>query len=164
LRGQAQADADVGKARRVGEGRMAQRENVEALQQAALRFKTRDLEGHLKLYSDAVIHHGFSSRIRPGVAGLRDHYNGLLKGFPDMRIEIDDIIAQGEKVVHRFMFFGTHKGEFLGFAPTGKQVRAAGVHIHLFRNGQAIEVWQILDTFAFLSEIGAVPRLRDTKK
>jgi len=143
---------------------MPRQENIEALQQAARRFKTRDLEGHLKLYSNTVIHHGFSSRIRPGVAGLRDHYNGLLKGFPDMRIDIDDIIAEGEKVVHRFMFFGTHKGEFLGLAPTGKQVRAAGVHIHLFQDGHAIEVWQILDTFAFLSEIGAVPRLRDTKK
>lgn len=80
-----------------------------------------------------------------------------------MRIEIDDIIAEGEKVVHRFMFFGTHKGEFLGIAPTAKQVRAAGVHIHLFQGGHAIEVWQILDTYAFLSEIGAVPRLRDSK-
>jgi len=61
------------------------------------------------------------------------------------------------------MFFGTHKGEFLGLAPTGKVVRAAGVHIHLFQTGHAVEVWQILDTFAFLSEIGAVSRLRDKK-
>jgi predicted ester cyclase len=137
--------------------------NIEALEQAALRFKARDLEGHLKLYSNAVLHHGFSRRIRPGVAGLKDHYNGLLAGFPDMRIEIDDIIADGEKVVHRFMFFGTHKGEFLGIAATGKLVRAPGVQIHLFQSGHAIEVWQILDTFAFLSEIDAVSRLRDTK-
>jgi predicted ester cyclase len=142
---------------------MPRQENIEALEQAASRFKLRDLEGHLKLYSNTVIHHGFSSRIRPGVAGLRDHYNDLLKGFPDMRIEVDDVIAEGEKVAHRFMFFGTHKGEFLGLAPTGKLVRAAGVHIHLFQGGRAIEVWQILDTFAFLSEIGAVPRLRDAK-
>jgi predicted ester cyclase len=138
-------------------------ENIEALQQAALRFKARDIEGHLKLYSPTVIHHGFSSRIRPGVAGLRDHYNALLKGFPDMRIDIDDIIADGEKLVHRFMFSGTQKGEFLGFPPSGKPVRSTGVHIHLFKDGYAIEVWQILDTFSFLSDIGAVPRLRDTK-
>jgi len=69
---------------------MPRHENIEALQQAALRFKTRDLDGHLKLYSSTVIHHGFSSRIRPGVAGLKDHYNALLKGFPDMRVDIDE--------------------------------------------------------------------------
>ena len=142
---------------------MPKQENIEALHQAALRFKTRDLEGHLKLYNPSVLHHGFSSRIRPGVAGLKDHYNALLKGFPDMRIDVDDIIADGEKVVHRFRFSGTHKGEFLGVAPTGKHVHAAGVHIHLFKDGLAVEVWQVLDTFAFLSEIGAVPRLRDAK-
>ena len=142
---------------------MPRLENIEALQQASLRFKARDLEGHLKLYSNSVLHHGFSSRIRPGVPGLKDHYTALLKGFPDMRVEIDDIIADGEKVMHRFMFFGTHKGEFLGIAPTGKLVRAAGVQIHLFKDGVAVEVWQILDTYAFLSEIGAVSKLRDAK-
>ena len=142
---------------------MSREENIEALRQASLRFKVRDLDGHLKLYSNSVIHHGFSSRIRPGVAGLRDHYTNLLKGFPDMRIEVDDIIADGEKVAHRFMFYGTHKGEFLGIPPTGKLVSAAGVHRPLFNHRQAVEVWQILDTFAFLSQIGAVPRLRDVK-
>ena len=138
-------------------------ENIAALQQASLLFKARDLEGHLKLYSNSVLHHGFSSRLRPGVPGLKDHYTALLNGFPDMRAEIDDIVADDEKVMHLFMFFGTHKGEFLGIAPTGKLVRAAGVHIHLFRDGVAIEVWQILDTYAFLSEIGAVSKLRDAK-
>ena len=142
---------------------MPSQQNIEALQQAALRFKVRDLEGHLKLYNSSVIHHGFSTRIRPGVAGLRDHYTSLLKGFPDMRIDVDDILSEGEKVVHRFLFSGTHKGEFLGLPATGKLVRAAGVHIHLFQNAQAVEVWQILDTFAFLSEIGAVSQLRDRK-
>lgn len=142
---------------------MSRLANIEALQQASLRFKARDLDGHLKLYSHSVVHHGFSSRLRPGVAGLKDHYTALLKGFPDMRAEIDDIVADGEKVMHRFMFFGTHKGEFLGIAPTKKLVRAAGVHIHLFKDGQAIEAWQILDTYAFLSEIGAVSKLGDGK-
>jgi steroid delta-isomerase-like uncharacterized protein len=142
---------------------MPRLENIEALQQATARFKARDLDGYLKLYSNSVVHHGFSNRIRPGVAGLKDHYMALLKGFPDTRIDIDDIIAEGEKVVRRFMFFGTHKGEFLGLAPTGKMVRAPGVQIHLFHDGRAVEVWQVLDTFTVLSDIGAVSRLRDAK-
>ncbi len=142
---------------------MPRAENIEALQRASLRFKARDLEGHLELYNGSVIHHGFSSRIKPGVAGLRDHYNGLLKGFPDMRVDIDDIMADGEKVIHRFTFSGTHRGEFLKVPPTGKSVRASGVHIHLFKDGKCVEVWQVLDTFAFLSQIGAVPQLREMR-
>jgi len=142
---------------------MPRMENIEALQRASLRFKARDLDGHLELYSPSVIHHGFSSRIRPGVPGLRDHYTNLLKGFPDMRVDIDDIIADGEKVVHRFTFNGTHKGEFLKIPATGKTVRTSGVHIHLFSGGKCAEVWQILDTFGFLSQIGAVPQLREMR-
>lgn len=115
---------------------MPRQENIDMLQRASLRFKARDLEGHLEMYSSSVIHHGFSSRIRPGVPGLRDHYNNLLKGFPDMRIEINDIIADGEKVAHRLTFHGTHRGEFLGIAASGKTITAAGVHIHAFRGWQ----------------------------
>jgi predicted ester cyclase len=124
----------------------------------------RDLDGYLEMYSSSVIHHGFSSRIRPGIAGLRDHYQALLKGFPDMRIDIDDIIADGEKVVHRFTFYGAHRGEYLGVAPTGKVVSAPGIHINLFSAEKCVEVWASFDTFRFLSEIGAVPQLRDVKR
>jgi len=142
---------------------MPRDQNVAAIKQATEQFAARQLDAHLKLYNPSVLHHGFSARIRPGVAGLRDHYERLLKGFPDMRLDIDDILADGEKVLHRFHFSGTHRGEYLGFPPTGKSVRAGGVQIHLFRGGQAIEVWQVIDAFSFLKEIGAVTRLRDMK-
>lgn len=142
---------------------MPRQENIDALKRAAERFKARDLEGHLQLYSSSVLHHGFSNRIRPGIAGLRDHYTQLLQGFPDMRIDIEDIIADEQKVVHRFAFYGTHRGEFLGQPPSMKMVTAPGVHIHLFQGGKCIEVWQVLDTLRFLSQVGAVGPLHVPK-
>jgi steroid delta-isomerase-like uncharacterized protein len=140
---------------------MPPQENVEALQQAVRRFRLKDLDGYLALYSDSVIHHGYSSRIRPGVRGLREHYAGLLKGFPDLQTEIEDIIAQGEKVAHRFTFHGTHRSEFLGIAATGKTVSASGMQINLFSAGKCIEVWSVHDSYRFLSQIGAVSHVRD---
>ncbi len=80
-----------------------------------------------------------------------------------MRIDIDDIMADGEKVIHRFTFHGTHRGEFLKVPATGKSERASGVHINLFKDAKCIEVWSIHDTFAFLSQIGAVPQLREMR-
>jgi len=139
---------------------MSRDQNIETLQKATSQFKLGDLEGYLKLYEDSVIHHGFSSKIRPGVAGLRDHYTTLLRGFPDMSIDTEDMISDGEKLAHRFLFSGTHKGEFLGLPASGKVVRAPGVHIHLFKNGRAIEAWQVFDNLSFLLEIGAVSRTR----
>ena len=83
---------------------MPPHENIAAMQRAWARLRVRDLDGYLALYSESVIHHGYSSRIRPGVRGLKDHYTSLLKGFPDLRVEVDDIIAEDEKVAHRFTF------------------------------------------------------------
>jgi predicted ester cyclase len=120
----------------------------------------RDLDGYLELYTDSVIHHGFSSRIRPGVDGLRQHYTSLLRGFPDLRVEIEDIIAEGEKVAHRFTFSGSHRGEFMGITPTDKQVSASGMQINLFSAGKCIEVWSVHDSYRFLAQIGAVSQLR----
>jgi predicted ester cyclase len=142
---------------------MPEQQNIEALKRASERFKARDLEGHLQLYSPSVLHHGFSSRIKPGVSGLRDHYTSLLKAFPDMRVDIEDIIADNDKVVHRFTFYGTHRGEFMGLAPTMKLVSAPGVHINLFKGDKCIEVWQVLDTLKFMSQVGAVPAFGATR-
>jgi predicted ester cyclase len=140
---------------------MPPQENIDALQRSWLRLKVRDLEGYLELYSNSVIHHGFSSRIRPGIPGLRDHYVALLKGFPDLRIEIDDIIAEGEKIAHRFRFSGTHRGEFLGIPATQKSISASGMQMNLFSGGKCIEVWSVHDSYHFLSQIGAVSQLRE---
>ena len=142
---------------------MPRQQNIEAVKRASERFKMRDLEGHLEIYSPSVFHHGFSSRIKPGLPGLRDHYNELLKGFPDLRIEIEDIVAEDEKVVHRFTFYGSHRGEFMGLPPSQKMVTAPGVHIQWFHGGKCVEVWQVLDTLRFMSQVGAVPAFERRK-
>lgn len=139
-------------------------ENVDALHRCWPRLILRDLEGYLSLYSSSVIHHGYSSRIRPGVAGLREHYTQLLKGIPDLRVNVEDIIAQGEKVAHRFTFTGTHRGELLNLPPTGNQISASGMQINLFSAGKCVEVWSVHDTYRFLTQIGAVPHLRDGRE
>jgi len=143
--------------------KMPPQENIDALQRSWIRLRLRDLEGYLALYSNSVIHHGYSSRIRPGVQGLREHYTALLKGLPDLRIEVEDVIAEGEKVAHRFTFFGTHRGEFLGVPATGKQISASGMQINLFSGGKCVEVWSVHDSYRFLAQIGAVSQLRDRR-
>jgi predicted ester cyclase len=140
---------------------MPAQENIETLRRASHRFKVKDIDGYLAMYSNSVIHHGYSSRIRPGLTGLKEHYANLFKGFPDLTVDIDDIIAEGEKVAHRFTFRGTHRGEFLGIPPTGNLVTAPGMQMNLFSGGKCIEVWSVHDSFRFLSQIGVAPKLRD---
>jgi predicted ester cyclase len=133
-------------------------ENIKAIQHAAARFTAKDLEGYLELYDRGVLHHGFGN-IKRGVGGLRDHFQQLLRGFPDMRIDSQDIFGDGEKVAHRYTFYGRHKGEYMGYAPSNQLIVAPGVLIHLFSRGKCVEVWHSIDNARFLAVMGAIPSL-----
>jgi steroid delta-isomerase-like uncharacterized protein len=138
---------------------MPEDQNTEALKQAIARFNAKDLESYLALFDRAVVFHGLSRRLKPGVAGLKDYYTQLRQGFPDVRLAIEDIVAAGEKVVDRYTFYGTHRGEYFGVPPTNKFVVFPGMALHLFGGGKIIETWHAPDTYGFLLQLGAVPSL-----
>src|SRR5271155_4866960 len=111
---------------------MPARENIDSVNRAIARFNAKDLEGYLEMFDKAVMFHGLSRRLKPGVGGLRDYYTHLRAGFPDMRLASEDLIASGEKVANRYTFYGTHRGEYSGIAPTNKLVISPGIVINLF--------------------------------
>ena len=138
---------------------MPEQENLNVLKQAITRFNARDLEGYLEMFAKSVVFHGLSRRLKPGVAGLRDYYSQLRQGFPDMRLASEDLLADGEKTTERFTFYGTHKGEYMGIAPTLKLVISPGIVMHRFEKGKCVETWFAGDSLGFLMQIGAVPEL-----
>ena len=77
--------------------------------------------------------------------------------FPDWTEHIEDIIAEGDRVVTRWTSRGTHQGEFEGIAPTGKQVTVAEVAIFRIANGKIAEQWGFPDIMALLRQVGAKP-------
>jgi steroid delta-isomerase-like uncharacterized protein len=81
----------------------------------------------------------------------------LYKAFPDLDVTIEDIVAEGDKVVMRFIFRGTHNGEFLGIAPTGKKFTEAGITIFRIAGGKIAEAWAVHDTFGLMQQLGAIP-------
>jgi len=141
---------------------MPKHENLELLRSALARYNARDLDGYLVMYDHAVIFHGFSKHLKPGLPGLRDHFTNLWKAFPDMRTTSEDMIAEEEKIAHRFTFYGTHSNEYMSVAPTKKFVMVPGQIIHSFKKGKCTEVWQSVDNLSFLTQIGAIPALSRT--
>jgi steroid delta-isomerase-like uncharacterized protein len=75
--------------------------------------------------------------------------------FPDLHVTTDDLIAEGDKVVHQWTARGTHKGELLGLAPTGRQVKAAGVSVFRIADGRIVEHVAFADDLGFLQQLGA---------
>lgn len=76
-----------------------------------------------------------------GLEGYKQIVAYLLSVFPDMKMTIDDLIAEVDKVVVHSTFSGTHKGEFMGIAPTGKKVTAAYINIYHIADGKFVEEW-----------------------
>jgi steroid delta-isomerase-like uncharacterized protein len=91
----------------------------------------------------------------------RDGHKQLLsmfhQAFPDWRETVDDVIAEGNKVVIRVTGTGTHEGDFQGIPPSHKRVTATGVGIGRIANGRIAESWAEYDALGLLRQVGAVP-------
>ncbi|NEQ19578.1 MAG: ester cyclase [Microcoleus sp. SIO2G3] len=77
--------------------------------------------------------------------------------FPDGCHTFEDVIAEGDKVVTRGAFSGTHQGEIMGILPTGKQVKFSVIHIDRVMDGKVVEHWGQGDTMALMQQLGVVP-------
>jgi predicted ester cyclase len=82
---------------------------------------------------------------------------GLLAAFPDSRFIVDDVIAEGDKLVTRWSAHGTHTGELMGIPPTGRKVLVSGTAIDRFENGQSVEHWEIFDQVGLMQQLGVIP-------
>ncbi len=93
----------------------------------------------------------------PGVDGIKDVLRGMRAGFPDIRWAVDEQIAEGEKLMTRFEWTGTHQGAFLGIAATGRAVKVWGVVIDRFVEGKVKETRIIMDPLGLMMQLGVMP-------
>ena len=85
----------------------------------------------------------------------------LARAFPDLRMAEADSVREGDKVALRWLLSGTHKGEFMGLAATGKSIEAMGMDIVRVADGEIIEHWGEFDVIGLLRQMGIIPRLED---
>ncbi|MFI5041936.1 MAG: ester cyclase [Acidimicrobiales bacterium] len=82
----------------------------------------------------------------------------LRDAFPDIRFEIDDLVAEGDRVVAKVTYSGTHRGSFFGIAPTGRRIRFTGVELAVLREGRiAAEAWHVIDHADILRQLEGSP-------
>ncbi len=93
-----------------------------------------------------------------GTEEFRDYSATFFDAFPDLKVSIDDVITEGDKVVARWTYRGTHQGETeeLG-PPTGRQVEVEGITIHRFEGDKVAEYWERFDNLSFFQQLGLVP-------
>jgi steroid delta-isomerase-like uncharacterized protein len=122
-------------------------------------FNRGDLDLADKLVASSAVNH--DPQLPPGVPsgpqGLKVAVTMLRSAFPDDHHTIEDLVAEGDKVVVRLTHSGTHQGPFLGLAPTGKHISQTSIHIFRFADGQLVETWANRDDLGLMRQLGAIP-------
>ncbi|MEW1847750.1 ester cyclase [Nonomuraea angiospora] len=98
--------------------------------------------------ADEIVGPGFAPR-GGGAAGpeaLRQIARYLRSALPDLRFDIEDLIAEGDRVASRWTLRGTHEGDFFGFPPTGKPLEVRACVIFRMENGKVAEIWPVIDS------------------
>jgi predicted ester cyclase len=106
---------------------------------------------------DEVVSPRFTSHDWPpgetGPRAFRDYYAAIRSAVPDARYEVDDLIAEGDRVVVRWRLLGTHKGAFRGLAPTGRPIVLKGIAIYRVEGGKLLERWVVSDVYGLIEEL-----------
>lgn len=100
---------------------------------------------------------GHSTNNVRGQEGAKQFATEMRSAFPDFHYTVEDEIAEGDKVVHRWTLRGTHQGTFQGIPPTGRQVTITGISIRRIAGGKLVEGWTNADLLGLLQQLGAVP-------
>ncbi len=112
------------------------------------------------LSGDFVEHQGYAFGGEHAVRGReawKRFVGTYFSAFPDIESRIDDMIAEGDKVVCHWTTTGTHKGEFMGIAPTNKRVTDTGISICRMVDGKIVEGWVNWDVMGFFQQLGSLP-------
>lgn len=110
-----------------------------------------------ELIADVFVDHSPPPDISGDKAGMKQTVKLFRSAFPDLRLTIEDMIAEGDKVAVRVVTRGTHKGELMGIAPTGRSVTINEQHILQFANGQITAHWGVEDNLGMMQQLGVVP-------
>ncbi len=103
------------------------------------------------------VDHNAPPGIPPGIAGFKQLVTMYRAAFPDLQVTVEDMVAEGDKVVVRWTGRGTHKGELMGIAPTNKAVTVTGIGIDRIANGKIVEHWESWDQMGMMQQLGVVP-------
>ena len=117
-------------------------------------FDQQDVERGFKLMSADIVARGLDRNPIQGYDAVMQYGAMMFAAFPDGRHILEEAIAEGDKIVTRGIFKGTHQGELMGIAPTGKQVTFSVVHIDRLENGKIVEHWGQGDVQELMRQLG----------
>ncbi len=121
-------------------------------------FKNKANHGIVdELMTPNFVHHLTDPRLPQGRDGIKALGQVIVAGFPDVHASVQELMADGDKVIERTQTSATHTGEFNGIPATGRQVGWTEIHIYRLEDGKIAEQWSEIDLLGLLVQLGAIP-------
>lgn len=145
-------------AARVGEAEGAVSEENKALTRRSWEIVNQgNLDLLEEVYAPDMIWHEPDQDLR-GLEEGKQYYSTYLSAFPDLNVTVEDVIAEGGKVVTRWTMRGTHQGDVTELGPpTGRQIEIEGITSHRIEDGKIVEEWARYDNLGLMQQLGAIP-------
>ncbi len=122
-------------------------------------FNNGDLDLADEVFASDYIEHQPAPPGWPsGLEGFKMFVTMVRSAFPDLHYTVENTLAEGEMVASHVTVRGTHQGEFLGIAPTGREVTWTETHVGRFENGKLVEHWDDSDDLGLMQQLGVVPQ------
>ena len=120
-------------------------------------WNTQDLDASVELLEPEFVRHDANLPEVVGPEAQRAFLAGIYQSFPDIHVEPQQVIAQGDLVTVRLSVHGTHRGEFLGVPATGQEIKIQSVDIFRVPDGKIAEQWVLMDALGLMQQLGAIP-------
>ena len=117
----------------------------------------RKLDALDELTTPDVIEHEETPGLAPGREGVKQFFAMLATAFPDFRMNVEDVIVEGDKGVGRSTLTGTHQGDFMGIPATNRSINLTVIDIFRVDNGRVAEHWGAMDSGAMMEQLGVAP-------
>ena len=136
---------------------MSNEENKALVRRFFEAFNAGDLDGVAALFAPHAVVHNSGAPDPLNLEGFRQLAAIFLAAFPAGKHTIEDMIGEGDKVVTRITYRGTHTGDLMGIPPTGKQVAVSAMTIDQITNGNIVETWRLFDQLGMMQQLGVIP-------
>ncbi len=110
-----------------------------------------------ELLTTDFVHHLKDPRLPPGRPAIKLLGQSIVAAFPDVRATVEELLADGDRVIERTSAAATHTGEFNSIPATGNKVVWTEIHIYRLKDGKIAEMWSEIDLLTLLAQIGALP-------
>ena len=137
--------------------RMSAEENKAIVRRGYEAINQNDLDALDEVVASDIIDRNPAPGQAPGLEGVKQFFSSLHAAFPDLHMDVEDMIAEGDKVATRVSMSGTHRGEFMGIDPTGNRVEISGIDILRVAGGKIVEHWGNFDDLGMMQQLGVIP-------